>query len=302
MARITIAQKIKQLREMRGVSQEELADKLAVSVGTIRNWERGVGEPTMTYAEEISRILNVDILQLHNEEVKIKDDYSKIIEQGDAGLDKEITLKKTKKVHKWLDEHPKQRFKIGFNRISTVLQDDCFIGKTYDLELIPNALDIPCLMLAIDALYRKNYLITGGSIGLPPYSFMTVFLRDAKEAEQFTYDLAAELCISAVFRSERERNLFRNACDALSDCSRKLGDLMNNAFFDAELPKYSLVLRFDDGNEHAFANTEKRVVEIIESSKPKCFEIASLNNDGSGFEGRDIKESAALYQELKKKI
>lgn len=42
---------IKKLREAAGLSQEELAHRMKVSVSAISRWERGLVEPTMTVAQ-----------------------------------------------------------------------------------------------------------------------------------------------------------------------------------------------------------------------------------------------------------
>jgi len=42
---------LKKIREAAGLSQEELAGLMDVSVSSISKWERGVTEPTMTVAQ-----------------------------------------------------------------------------------------------------------------------------------------------------------------------------------------------------------------------------------------------------------
>lgn len=44
---MTYAQKIKKLREILLITQQELADLLSVSIVTVNRWENGKYEPTM---------------------------------------------------------------------------------------------------------------------------------------------------------------------------------------------------------------------------------------------------------------
>lgn len=44
---IDYSKKIKEYREVRLLTQEELADKLGVSFATVNRWENGLHEPTM---------------------------------------------------------------------------------------------------------------------------------------------------------------------------------------------------------------------------------------------------------------
>jgi DNA-binding XRE family transcriptional regulator len=51
---MTYAQKIKKLREVLLITQQELANLLSVSIVTVNRWENGKYEPTM----KIKRILH----------------------------------------------------------------------------------------------------------------------------------------------------------------------------------------------------------------------------------------------------
>lgn len=55
---------IKQLREDRGMTQAELADKLCVSDKTVSKWETGKGYPDITLLEPIAKAFQVSLTEL----------------------------------------------------------------------------------------------------------------------------------------------------------------------------------------------------------------------------------------------
>lgn len=63
--------KLKQLREMKGLSQQELADKLFVSRSAIAKWENGNGLPSDTNIDAICAFFNID----QNKLMLKKEDY-----------------------------------------------------------------------------------------------------------------------------------------------------------------------------------------------------------------------------------
>lgn len=64
---MTLGQALKRFRKEKGVSVEDLADKIYVYQNTIRKYEYGYTEPRLTRVAEICRALNVDILDLLKE-------------------------------------------------------------------------------------------------------------------------------------------------------------------------------------------------------------------------------------------
>ena len=51
-----IGKKISQLRKENGLTQMELADKLAISYQAVSNWERGATMPDMLFPDTVKRI------------------------------------------------------------------------------------------------------------------------------------------------------------------------------------------------------------------------------------------------------
>lgn len=61
MEKEEIAQKIRILRKTRGLTQQQLADKLSVKRATISNYEIGRRSPHIKELEEIAEALNVSL-------------------------------------------------------------------------------------------------------------------------------------------------------------------------------------------------------------------------------------------------
>lgn len=55
---------IKNLREQKGTTQKELAEKLCVSDKTISKWETGRGLPDISIIAELAEVLNVSVTEL----------------------------------------------------------------------------------------------------------------------------------------------------------------------------------------------------------------------------------------------
>ena len=65
-----IGKKILDLRKKYGLSQEELAEKIGVARQTISKWELGETSPDLKQAKEISRIFNVSLDELTDNNIK----------------------------------------------------------------------------------------------------------------------------------------------------------------------------------------------------------------------------------------
>ncbi|MBP5603580.1 MAG: helix-turn-helix domain-containing protein [Treponema sp.] len=55
---------IKRLREKKGLTQDELAQKIYVSNKTISKWENGHGLPDISFLEPLAQALNISVIEL----------------------------------------------------------------------------------------------------------------------------------------------------------------------------------------------------------------------------------------------
>lgn len=65
-----IGKKIMNLRKKDGLSQEELAEKIGVARQTISKWELGETSPDLKQAKELSKIFNVSLDELVDNDIK----------------------------------------------------------------------------------------------------------------------------------------------------------------------------------------------------------------------------------------
>ena len=65
-----IGNKIMELRKKNGLSQEELAEKIGVARQTISKWELGETSPDLKQSKELSKIFNVSLDELTNNDIK----------------------------------------------------------------------------------------------------------------------------------------------------------------------------------------------------------------------------------------
>ena len=77
-----IGKKISQLRKQNGLTQMELADKLAISYQAVSNWERGATMPDISKLPELAEIFGVTI-----EEILCDERKGRIVEEIAKGED-----------------------------------------------------------------------------------------------------------------------------------------------------------------------------------------------------------------------
>ena len=65
-----IGKKIMDLRKKNGLSQEELAEKVGVARQTISKWELGETSPDLEQSKELSKIFNVSLDELTDNDIK----------------------------------------------------------------------------------------------------------------------------------------------------------------------------------------------------------------------------------------
>ncbi len=61
---MAIGRKIKYFRELRGITQQEMADFLMVSRQSISKWETNLSLPSIAYVLDIANILGIGVEEL----------------------------------------------------------------------------------------------------------------------------------------------------------------------------------------------------------------------------------------------
>ena len=56
-----LAENIRKYRKDRGMTQEDLAEKLNLTLGTISKWERGSSEPELSYLMQLAQIFHISL-------------------------------------------------------------------------------------------------------------------------------------------------------------------------------------------------------------------------------------------------
>ena len=123
--------------------------------------------------------------------------------------------------------------------------------------------------------------------------------KAVKEAEQFTYDLATELCVSPAYRDERGREIFCKANETLLKCGRELSEQMNRLRFGEKGPRYLISVDEKKYIPLIAAKDDERLVEIIDAIRAASFEI--IIRDGEKRKNLDAGQSFELYKKLKAK-
>jgi len=62
--KIAFGKRLKELRKQVGLSQEQLAEQIGVTIESVSNMERGIHGPKFDTLEKIAKVLNVPVITL----------------------------------------------------------------------------------------------------------------------------------------------------------------------------------------------------------------------------------------------
>ena len=111
---MTFGEKLRQLRNEKGITQNELAEKLFVTFQTVSKWENDVNQPDIPTLKQIAQIFNCSIDSLLD--VDVKDSQNEIIKCSLCS--KQILAKENK--------HQVTRKDSSGNEMKLVLCDSCY--------------------------------------------------------------------------------------------------------------------------------------------------------------------------------
>ena len=103
---MTLGEKIKKYRQARGLSQEQLSEKLSVSRQAVTKWESDKGIPDIHNLQAIAKLFNVSLDSLLAMDEKI----------GSIVLKEEIDIEKYKKTGKARSKYDIS-FSLGMQKI-----------------------------------------------------------------------------------------------------------------------------------------------------------------------------------------
>lgn len=78
---LSIADRIKSLREKSGMTQTQLAKKLCTTRNTVNSWEMSLSSPTSIYLAELSKVFGVSTDYLLSLDDKLRIDISDLNEK-----------------------------------------------------------------------------------------------------------------------------------------------------------------------------------------------------------------------------
>lgn len=134
-----INEKITKLRKQHNMTQEELARRVFSTKSTVSKWESGIMEPDLQILKSLSKLFNVDIALLIDDEKALPDTESKEVKKSklDEGLFQnrkhEIVSAEYTKLPKLF---PSEKDEAEYNRWNRFIQGEPFTPKQFKKELL----------------------------------------------------------------------------------------------------------------------------------------------------------------------
>ena len=161
---IELANKLAELRKQKGLSQEELADKLNVSRQTISKWERGEASPDTDNLVELAKLYEISLDKLlglkveeqkeikgESEEAKIKISNSKI--EINDGKEKVILIDDDDE-KECRHGHKPSRLDIAVSCITTILVVAAYLLLGFLLKLWDKAWVLFFLVIIVPGIFE----------------------------------------------------------------------------------------------------------------------------------------------------
>ena len=236
------ADNLKKIRKERGLSQEELADKLGVSRQSISKWESSQAYPEMDKVLQLCNIFNVTVDELLNQDIK-------------AVRDKQES---NNRVNKYIDDF------LGFITKSI----DMFSAMTFKEKikcLFEQLVIILILMFVYVLLSGVLGWIVSGIFGVLPSSIYSVISRVFEIIYYVIYLIFGFVIFIHVFKT-RYLDYYEVVREENSETN-----MPNNEKVDDEMPKEKdnrkIIIRDPKHSEYRFINALFKILLFI----VKCF-------------------------------
>ena len=128
-----LAENIRNYRKNLGLTQEQLAERLGITLGTVSKWERGSSEPDLSYVMELAELFRVSVDALIGFSMRGTDaeaEADRIDELGDAVVSGELPIWKIAEEYETALRKFPNHFRIVFGAAATFQQ----IGVVYRRE------------------------------------------------------------------------------------------------------------------------------------------------------------------------
>ena len=137
-------------RKKKGLTQIELADKLNITDRAVSKWERGKGCPDISLLEDLSKILDVSIIELLKGEKMKK---NKSLEKEELLYSMNYAKESTKmKMYKTISN-------VIVTLIAVIILTILFYNLKISIFLIIIIILILCLLIIMVPLQLKNYFL-----------------------------------------------------------------------------------------------------------------------------------------------
>lgn len=135
---IILSERLKMLRKMKDLTQEQLADYMGVSPQAVSRWETGATSPDISALPMLAELFNITVDELLGIDEKAKhEEIFATIAEAEKEIDKNITAEPIKKLREILNKYPNN------DRLLTCLMyalyaasEDETLCKEYDAEIV----------------------------------------------------------------------------------------------------------------------------------------------------------------------
>ena len=135
---LSLNERLKTLRKMKDITQEQLADYMNVSPQAVSRWETGVTSPDISVLPQLAALFNISVDELLGvDETKKQKEISSVINKAEEKIDKNITTEPIIRLREALNKYPNN------DRLLTCLMyalyaasEDDELCREYDSEII----------------------------------------------------------------------------------------------------------------------------------------------------------------------
>ena len=135
---VSLSERLKALRKIKDITQEQLAEYMSISPQAVSRWETGATSPDISALPQLADLFGISIDELLGyDETEKQKEISSVIAEAEAQINKNITEKPIKELRRALNKYPNN------DRLLTCLMyalyaasEDDDLCRKYDPEII----------------------------------------------------------------------------------------------------------------------------------------------------------------------